>query len=65
MCCTFQTQTSHLSEIQSLQQRVGDLEHDLSVCNSSLQKLREQLTVRDIHLQQKNYKINELSRQVS
>lgn len=62
---SLQTQSNHLSEIQSLQERVGELEEDLAVCNSSLQKLREQLQIRDIHLQQKNYKVNELCRQVS
>ncbi|KAL4224187.1 coiled-coil domain containing protein 64 [Mactra antiquata] len=62
---TKQTQTTHISEIQSLQHRVGELEHDLTECQTSLHKLRDQLQVRDIHLQQKSHKITELSKQVS
>lgn len=60
-----QTQTTHLEEIHSLQQRVGELERDLSDCQSNLHKLGEQLQIRDVHLQQKSYKITELSRQVT
>ncbi|XP_060581875.1 BICD family-like cargo adapter 1 [Ruditapes philippinarum] len=59
-----QTQTTHLEEIHSLQQRVGELERDLTECQTNLQKLEEQLHIRDVHLQQKSYKITELSRQV-
>ncbi|KAH3891445.1 bicaudal D-related protein homolog [Dreissena polymorpha] len=62
---TNQTQTSHLGEIQRLHTRVTELEQDLASCQTSLNNIREQVNIRDIHLQQKNFKINELSRQVS
>lgn len=59
-----QTQSTHLEEIHALQQRVGELERDLSDCQTNLHKLGEQLQLRDLHLQQKSHKITELSRQV-
>ncbi|KAH3891462.1 hypothetical protein DPMN_015564 [Dreissena polymorpha] len=51
--------------MQRLHTRVTELEQDLASCQTSLNNIREQVNIRDIHLQQKNFKINELSRQVS
>lgn len=59
-----QTQSSHLSEVCSLQQRVEELESELRNCQESFRKLQEQLHCKDILLQESSEKMTELSRQI-
>ncbi|XP_052798244.1 BICD family-like cargo adapter 1 [Mya arenaria] len=60
-----QTQAGQLEEMGRLQGRVEQLEADLTSCRASLDNIRHQMDARDIHLQQKNFKITELSHQVT
>ena len=53
-----------MEEMQALQGRVVQLEADLADCQASLTKLGDQLQIRDVHLQQKTFKVTELTRQV-
>ena len=60
----FQTRSSHLMELCSLQQRVEELERELRNCQDSFRKLQEQLHNKDLLLQESSDKMTELSRQV-
>lgn len=59
-----QNQSSHLSEVCLLQQRVEELESGLRNCQDSFRKLQEQLHNKDILLQESSNKMTELSRQI-
>ena len=60
-----QTQSSHLSEVCSLQQRLEELDSELRQCQESCRLLQEQLHHKDILLQENSSKMTELSHQVS